>query len=534
MQRRKIFLLLIISCYTLISGSFANGLQISSVAYNNSAATITFTISWQNSWSVNNGPNNYDAVWVFIKRQGCGTANGLWSHALLSTTSNAHSAAAVSGSTLLTVDAVADGMGVFIRRLTYGNGNINSHTITLQLSGTYNPSVLNPSATDNFKAIGIEMVYVPQSSFYAGDGRPNNTSNFNAGTSNPVLINSTIQSNGLGNASNYCSNSSYGCPNSLPSSFPLGYNGFYCMKYEITQQQIVDFLNTLTYVQQAKKLSAWGSSRLPNATNQYFDNNQYFMSVYTSVAGASNYQPAIFTTGHPYLPEGFISWQDLSSYLDWAGLRPMTEFEFEKACRGSLNPVSLEYPWGNTLITDFVGTYNNQGYLQQFNNAQYDTSQYIYNNEVFEGVCNSYISAGWGWQPFRPGFAATAYTTRSQAAATYYGIMEMGGNMYEQCIGGAGYDYSGFTNVNGNGLLTATGLASVPGWPTDGGANSGTILRGGSGWSGGTNCCGNSSYYSTEVQTSDRTYYAGTTKNISLNASGGKQASVGGRGVRTF
>ena len=63
--------------------------------------------------------------------------------------------------------------------------------------------------------------------------------------------------------------------------------------------------------------------------------------------------------------------------------------------------------------------------------------------------------------------------------------------------------------------------------------SSGTILRGGSGWTGGVNCYG-SSFYNPQVQTSDRTYYAGTTWNISLNANGGKTNSVGGRGVRTF
>ena len=29
-----------------------------------------------------------------------------------------------------------------------------------------------------------------------------------------------------------------------------------------------------------------------------------------------------------------ISWSDMSAYLDWSGLRPMTELEYEKACRG--------------------------------------------------------------------------------------------------------------------------------------------------------------------------------------------------------
>ena len=61
--------------------------------------------------------------------------------------------------------------------------------------------------SDNFKAIGIEMVYVPQSSFYIGDGRSSNSSNFSPGnTIGAVQITSTMQSNGIGAYNNYVSN----------------------------------------------------------------------------------------------------------------------------------------------------------------------------------------------------------------------------------------------------------------------------------------------------------------------------------------
>ena len=32
----------------------------------------------------------------------------------------------------------------------------------------------------------------------------------------------------------------------MPSGFPSGYSAFYAMKYEITQQQYVDFLNSIS------------------------------------------------------------------------------------------------------------------------------------------------------------------------------------------------------------------------------------------------------------------------------------------------
>jgi hypothetical protein len=82
-------------------------------------ADITFTISWDNSWNASLSPSNWDAVWVFVKRQVCGGAQ-TWDHSLLSTVSVDHS---VTGG-VLQVDAVTDGMGVFIRRSALGNGNI--------------------------------------------------------------------------------------------------------------------------------------------------------------------------------------------------------------------------------------------------------------------------------------------------------------------------------------------------------------------------------------------------------------------------
>jgi hypothetical protein len=184
----------------------------------------------------------------------------------------------------------------------------------------------------------------------------------------------------------------------------------------------------------------------------------------------------------------------------------MTEFEFEKACRGNNGgtantPIANEYPWGNTTITEPGG-------------HSYERTTIW---SAYEGSCNyrmNYI--------IRAGAFATSSSNRSQSGATYYGIMEMGGNVMEQCVGGgSGYDYSGFRTTNGNGVLSELGLANVTGWPINGGPNSGTIMRGG--------------YYynywsSNEIQVSDRTYFEGNNWNDNANRDGG----AGGRGVRSF
>jgi hypothetical protein len=208
-----------------------------------------------------------------------------------------------------------------------------------------------------------------------------------------------------------------------------------------------------------------------------------------------------------------MNWQDLTSYLDWSGLRPMTEFEYEKACRGTLSPVPREYPWGNNSTLNMInGSNNNQNTATEFYNA------------ILDGM----VHANWDGGTARAGFAATSSSNRVQAGATFYGILDMAGNNWEQCVGGGtGFNYSTFTTENGNGALTRIGRADVSGWPGDGGLASGTILKGG----GYYNLNG---LYSNGVafQVSDRTFNTGTTLNQRTGNT--KDRSIGGRGVRSY
>ncbi len=503
-MKKYLFFAILFLC---VQELFANNLVMSTPVYSDVDKTISFKISWDNSWRVSTGPSNWDGVWVFVKRQACSNSN-IWASALLSTTSSDHTSSA--GTNLLTIDAVSDGMGVFIKRAANGIGNIGTHDIVLKLNSslTTQPSITT-SAADNFKVIGTEMVYVPQGGFYLGDGRATNTTNFSGGNnaSTPLFINAAIQTAGLGSAANYTSNAIYGCPGNLPSTFPLGYNGFWCMKYELSMVAYTEFMNCLNYDQQANRLSKW-DGRYPNLVGTNFGNSSQKGSLKVSVAGTFNTVPATFVnniTYSNYTPASYVGWKDLTAYLDWAGLRPMTEFEFEKACRGTLNPVANEYPWGNTQITQAFNTPANNGS---------DTEK---PNQSGEGLC-LYAWDEVNQAPFRSGYAATSLTTRSLAGATYYGIMDMGGNVFEQVIGGAGYDYSNFTTANGDGILATNGNANTTGWPTNNGTNSGNILKGGSMYGG----------PAATVQVSDRTYYGGTTLND------GTIAGTGGRGIRSY
>lgn len=489
----------------------ANNLVIGVPTYDGGANTLTFTVKWDNSWRINSGPSNYDAVWLFVKRQPCG-ANGIWSHALLSSTQGAH---VVSGTNAngLVIDAVTDKMGVFVHLGPNANnqiiGSLTSTTVVLKLTEEYNPTLSGASSAtaDNWKVFGFEMVYVPTGNFSLGDGRSSNSNNFSAGnTTQALTITSALQASGLGAATNYTNSSVYGCSLPLPSTYPIGYNGFYCMKYEILQGQMVDFYNCLTYDQQAARLKI-SSNRLLTSTNQYIGENWNALGIYNSSTGTNNSIPATIATSYPHIPMGYMNWQDLTSYLDWSGLRPMTEFEYEKACRGTLTAVPYEYPWGSTILT---GGNNGNYYWAQWG----ETATW----NIYDGACRNWEDNG----PIRSGFAATANSNRSQSGATYYGIMEMAGNVSEQCVGGgAGFDYSTFSTTNGNGVLTNAGLADVTGWPLNGGVTSGTILKGGD----------FRTYGSTnQLQVSDRSYHAGTVENNTTT----RERYIGGRGIRSF
>jgi formylglycine-generating enzyme required for sulfatase activity len=207
------------------------------------------------------------------------------------------------------------------------------------------------------------------------------------------------------------------------------------------------------------------------------------------------------------------------AFLDWSALRPMTEFEFEKACRGSntttagqapvaVNAVDKEYPWGTTALYNFIGN--------DYTNV---------NSGPGTNADGPAFYTGWNYTPTRVGIFAKAASNRVQAGATYYGILDMAGNVWEQCIGGSGYDYSGFTTANGDGALTTKGYANVTGWPSNGGVGSGTIIKGG--WYE----IGSNTF---RLQTSDRSMYLGYQWNGDKLSDWWNSKYNGARGVRSF
>lgn len=310
------------------------------------------------------------------------------------------------------------------------------------------------------KVFGLEMVYIPQGSFYAGDNGTMEAS-FTKGSSDnrPWFIaneDAIEVTNTVSNGYYYTSSKDYwselnasedatGTTFSIPADFPKGYRAIYCMKYELTQQQYVDFLNTLTTSQAVSR----------------YDGAKYNQYGYTILE-----RNGVFSTSHPNRACGFLSPADGFAFADWAGLRPMSELEYEKICRGSGNlAVNGEYAWGTIY----------------FKNAQS-----VYGSEEDREIISSSGANCYFWDevtppgpefPLNAGIFAGDGKSRELNGAAYYGVMEMSGNLHETCVTIGNQYGRTFTFRNGNGLLSADGFADENGWPLRDGKGSG--YRGG-------------------------------------------------------
>ncbi|OFX52424.1 MAG: hypothetical protein A2046_05230 [Bacteroidetes bacterium GWA2_30_7] len=468
-MRKFIFTLYLIIGITTFC--FSNNISVTNVTLTgqNTSSDYTlvqFDISWSNSWRTSTYESNWDAAWIFVKwRLKTSTA---WNHATLNTSGHT----TPTGSTITTP---SDGKGVFMYRNADGIGNIS--WTAAQLQWNYGVDGLLDADLVEISVSAIEMVYIPQGSFYVGFG-----GFYGECWTYPSIQGYFITSEGVINVGNtngyltyentYPSSGDMGGP--IPAEFPKGYNAFYMMKYEITQEQYVECLNKLTYTQQATRTVVAPSSAA--GTSALYNTYRNGISVLTP--GVDNNQPAVYACElnvdaiYNNVDDGqniacnWLKWADLAAYLDWSGLRPFTEFEFEKACRGSnLSAVYNEYAWGNTTVTGATGV-SNSGY-----NNEYAT------NAGANCICNNLGVQG----PMRVGNFAQGATNRQNSGGSYYGVMELTGNVYERPITFGNATGRSFIGNNGDGILNSSGDANVSSWPTTDAIGAG--FRGGS-WSG--------------------------------------------------
>jgi formylglycine-generating enzyme required for sulfatase activity len=556
---------------------------------------VQFDLSWENSWRTSSAPFNWDAAWVFVKYKVNGnyvsaagaassgttitvtsttglrvgmpvsvtagfngtiasgtvvtsitdathfivsaapspvlsgtdqvTGIAIWEHATLNSTGHT----VPTGST---ITPASDGIGIFIYRNADGTG---TNTFTgAQLRWNYGVNGVADGASADIQVFAIEMVYVPTGSFYVGDGTTINITgqfnNYNSTNAFQITSESVPATLGGSASGNMRNNNAAGMDTnpyptddfndittqSLPTAFPKGYNAFYCMKYEMSQQQYVDFLNSLTQTQ---------------ATARKFTSSNFRYTITGDLVGS-------YATTNPYVACNNISWSDMAAYLDWSGLRPMTELEFEKACRGTVSAVANECAWGTTGMAGSAYTLSNSS----ANNESIASNYYLSNSsnyvsaagatssqdEIIVGSTTGLtlgmpvsVTAGTGAfasgtvvqfindatsfyvsavpttvlsggavvtglaiggnasysnttpefgsinGPLRVGiFAGTSGNTgRITAGATYYGIMEMSGNLWERPVTVGNVAGRSFNGLHGDGTLNKNGEATVDYWP---------------------------------------------------------------------
>lgn len=454
----------------------ASGLAISNFVMANKDATddyvlLELDISWENSWRTNSYESNWDAVWVFFKYKKQGTTE--WKHCTLSYVDGTGSGDGHSYPNTAALDLYDDvsgtakgAHGVFL----YSANNKSQSTASyedVQIQWNYGEDGLADDDAVQLNAFGIEMVYVPEGSFYIGDGSGSTESAyaFHVTDNNYVQLTSSLvqdivvdavidgdddsqltgdtDNDGVADASSYgigidgdggLDTDNDGTIDN--SSYPTGYNGFYVMKYELSQGMYTEFLSYITSTQ---------------ASNR-------FMNEYGNARNGISESSGVYSCDAPYLACNYISWQDGAAFLDWAALRPITELEFEKACRGTLSPTLREYAWGSSSIHSSAD-YTFSNYTSS--NASITNSGTSTGNAL--GTVNSSNASG----PARCGVFAYSATTnsREETGASYYGVMELSGNLLERCVCLGNTTGRAFEGSNGDGVLSTNGNATNSDWP---------------------------------------------------------------------
>lgn len=383
----------------------------------NKTIQVQFDMSWDNSWR---DDINWDAAWVFMKFK---DANGLWQHVQLNTNGFANGTGTAN-----TIQVGSDKVGAFVYRSAAGTGTFG--TTTMQLQWNYGLSGLTSVTGLEVRVFAIEMVYVPQGDFNCAKAFNNSTAgnagngvvykSFTApGNNFPVITDrlspSLTYNDGTSATIRIKGDAGIDSDNNGivdKSDYPVGYKAFYCYKFELSENQYADFLNTLTSIQ-ITTLGIAGS-------NITLNNGQYFSST-------------------PYKACGNSTETRLLAYADWSGLRPMTFLEFNKASYGPIQPVYYEM------------------YSCDYNAFRISTGYPAWGGG--NGGCN--YGGGYPPQLANVGSFATATSSRLQSGASYYGILDLTGNSHEAVVK---LNYFSYQNTNGNGILTTSGSADVNNW----------------------------------------------------------------------
>ena len=392
-----------------------------------SAPSVIFDISWKNSWNNN---KNKDAVWVFLK------FNGLWdNHVKINATGNRVLMNRIENASQPTLELSSDRLGFFIHPPESYRGDIN---VKVQIQLDTAGQVINYRKLKGLSVHGIEMVYIPQGPFTLGSPDKESLSRASLYKSDDKgesdgLIRITSESSievGPKNGALYYKSESVlyngDQKGPIPADFPKGYDPFYIMKYELTQGQYCEFLNTIP--------EGYTFTRSPIGGKKYYEKR-----------GSIVYEDGKYMTPSPNRPMNFVSFTDGLAFTDWAALRPITELEYTKAARGPSDPIPYEFVWGS----------DNYDKLERYVTPD---SELILANGKDESMLTDQNRATFG--------------------ASYYWVMDLSGSVWEKVITIGNPIGRSFKGSHGDGTLSF-GNATNEDWPTSDNEIGGFGYRGG-------------------------------------------------------
>lgn len=353
-------------------------------------ASIGFSIAENNitnGVSVNGGAYN-TADWIFVKFSTQAGAEGTWNHATLT------GGSVGAGATLTTA---SDNKGVFLDHTAGAAYWTAAATVTWNTAAD---GVFDSTAV--VKVFTISMVRVPTGSFiYNSGGISYGTFNSYGGDFQATVANAAS------------------LPTGAPAGWPNGYNSFYMGRYEVTQGQYADYLNTLGAAQ---------------ATAHHFNGVTAGQMLYYYSLNSYGSRYVAWT---PNAPKAVLPFSDAWSYLSWAGVRPPTEMEWEKAGR-DINGDTRRFPWGETLPGNNIYLAPNEGVNFSIKYLNFDHS----------GSGTGQVADAGRYM------SGDVYRTPAETGASPWGIADLAGNLAEYTFN---CSYSSVPS-NGNG---------TPAWPAN-------------------------------------------------------------------
>lgn len=515
-MKKYVFIALLLQ--TIITGNvLANGITVQKVALsdtNKTAKTVSikFNIAWENSWR---DSINWDAAWIFIKFREPKDSIWRYRHLNLAGTGNTG-----TGNSTMKFAFPDDKKGVFYYRAGIGSGHIKMDSVKLAWNyGTDN--VTNIDSVE-VKVFATEMVYIPAGHYSLGDGngkeRSNNSFHLKNAPNNYVVI--TNQWSPLLYTKN-AGSSSFGMDDANVTNdgirisgeggldmngdkiaefpdFPTGYRSFYCMKYDVTQGQYADFLNTLSIRDTTNSFIAQDTVRLKKLHPKYKYALQNLDPIfYSTPLDLQRHSISLDTVDGKYIvsrPDRALGKGANSYYLsfsDWSAMRPMSELEFEKTARGPLPPSYKTHTTSNNFSPDTTRSWsgfdwawgNDTAYARATNNGPGGGNSYsilnysglengtetFSNYNIYKRYINPFTSSGLmgknvtggdgGDGPFRVGIFANDTTGRISSGASYYGVMDLSKNVSKLVVS-AGQSGSRTLSYkkHGDGILNYQGV----------------------------------------------------------------------------